>query len=107
MFWVYILRCADDSYYTGHTENLEIRIGQHQLGAVAGYTATRLPVTLVWSQPTATREEALSAERQVKGWSRKKKEAMMRGDWSEVSRLAKNHSLLPIGASKYTLKLIN
>jgi predicted GIY-YIG superfamily endonuclease len=52
-------------------------------------------VELVWSQETITREEALSAERQIKGWSRKKKEAMMRGDWAEVSRLAKSKSAHP------------
>jgi predicted GIY-YIG superfamily endonuclease len=63
MFWVYILRCADGSYYTGHTDNLERRIGQYQTGECTGYTAARLPVELVWSQETTTREEALSAER--------------------------------------------
>lgn len=88
-FWVYILRCADRSYYTGHTDNLEQRIGQHQQGLCGGYTASRLPVELIFSQECSTREEALAAEQQIKGWSRKKKEAMMRGDWSEVSRLAK------------------
>ncbi len=93
MFWVYILRCADGSYYTGHTDNLEQRIGQHQEGMSDGYTASRRPVELLWSQEIATREEALSAERQIKGWSRKKKEAMMRGDWLEVSRLARSKSV--------------
>jgi putative endonuclease len=88
-FWVYILRCADDSYYTGHTDNLEKRIGEHQTGVCGGYTAERLPAELVWSQECSTREEALSAELQIKGWSRKKKEAMMRGNWGEVSQLAK------------------
>ena len=88
-FTVYILRCADSSYYTGHTDNLEQRIGEHQNGLCGGYTASRLPVELVFSQECTTREEALTAERQIKGWSRKKKEAMMRGDWAEVSRLAK------------------
>ncbi|MBY0575775.1 MAG: GIY-YIG nuclease family protein [Gallionellaceae bacterium] len=88
-FWVYLLRCADDSYYTGHTDNLEQRIGEHQSGVCSGYTASRLPVSLLWSQECATREEALSAEMQIKGWSRKKKEAMMRGDWAGVALLAK------------------
>lgn len=92
MFWVYILNCADGSYYTGHTDNLEKRIGEHQSGAFGGYTATRKPVTLAWSQPFVTREEALVAEMQIKGWSRKKKEAMMRGDWNRVSALAKKIS---------------
>ncbi len=90
MFWVYILRCADGSYYTGHTDSLEARIGQHQSGECDGYTATRLPVELAWSQECSTREEALAAEMQIKGWSRKKKEAMMRGDWAEVSFLARS-----------------
>jgi len=90
-FWVYILRCADHSYYTGHTEDLDRRIAQHEAGDIPScYTFKRRPVVLVFCQPCVTREEALSAERQIKGWSRKKKEAMMRGDWAEVSRLARS-----------------
>jgi putative endonuclease len=89
-FWVYILKCADGSYYTGHTDNLEIRLAQHHSGSCDGYTSTRLPVVLTFSQEFPTREEALISERRIKGWSRKKKEAMMRGDWKEVSRLAKS-----------------
>jgi putative endonuclease len=88
-FWVYILLCADNSYYTGHTDNLDKRIGEHQSGMCPGYTANRLPVSLTWSQECASREEALSAELQIKNWSRKKKEAMIRSDWSKVSSLAK------------------
>jgi putative endonuclease len=91
-FWVYLLRCADGSYYTGHTDDLDQRIGEHVTGACGGYTATRLPVELVWSQECATRIEALNAERQIKGWSRAKKKALIRGDWAEVSRLAKGKS---------------
>lgn len=91
VFWVYILRCADDSYYTGHTDNLAQRIGEHQIGACPGYTAQRLPISLAWSQECSTREEALSAELQIKGWSRKKKEAMMRGDWKNVALLSKKN----------------
>lgn len=90
-FWVYILRCADNSYYTGHTDTLEKRIGEHDAGAIPScYTFKRRPLQLVFSQDCATREEALAAEQQIKGWGRKKKEAMMRGDWTEVSRLAKS-----------------
>ena len=91
-FWAYIPRCADKSYYTGHTDNLEKRIAEHQAGKGGGYTSTRLPVALVFSQEFPARDQALACERQVKGWSRKKKEAMMRGDWAEVSRLAKSPS---------------
>lgn len=87
-FWVYILRCNDNSYYTGHTENLEKRISEHAAGEVKGYTSSRFPVKLVFFEEFPTRYEALAAERRIKGWSRKKKEAMMRGDWDEVSRLA-------------------
>lgn len=91
-FWVYILRCADNSYYTGHTDELGKRIGEHQNGLCDSYTAKRLPVELVFSQEFSTREEALTAEQQIKGWGRKKKEAMMCGNWVEVSRLAKSVS---------------
>jgi len=90
-FYVYILKCSDNSYYTGHTDNLEQRLAQHQRRYFPTcYTATRLPVELVYTQMFPTREEALTSEQQIKGWSRKKKEAMMRGDWNEVSRLAKS-----------------
>lgn len=90
-FWVYILRCADSSYYTGHTDNLEKRIAEHHSGAITScYTYPRRPLELVFSQDFPTRLEALASEQQIKGWSRKKKEAMMRGDWAEVSRLAKS-----------------
>ena len=88
-FWVYILHCADHSYYTGHTDNLEERIAKHQSGEIKGYTSNRLPVKLLFSEEFSTREEALACERQIKGWSRGKKEAMIRGDWAEVSRLAR------------------
>jgi len=98
-FFVYILHCSDGSYYTGHTDNLERRIHEHQMGAISScYTYKRRPLRLVFSQDFPTREEALTAEQQIKGWSRKKKEAMMRGDWVEVSRLAKSSatSVCPI-----------
>ena len=88
-FWVYLLRCADASYYVGHTDNLEKRLAEHDMGAIAGYTMSRRPVTLVFSEEFPTREEALEHERQIKGWSRAKKEALIRSDWAEHSRLAK------------------
>lgn len=89
-FWVYMLRCADDSYYTGHTDNLEERIAEHQTGEVTGYTSARLPVSLVFSEEFSSREEALAREQQIKGWGRRKKEALMRGDWASLSRLARS-----------------
>jgi putative endonuclease len=100
-FWVYILRCSDNSYYTGHTDHLEKRIGEHGEGLCGGYTASRLPVELVFSQEFTTRIEALAAEQQIKGWGRKKKEAMMQGDWAEVSRLAKSFNKV---GNRFTLR---
>jgi TrmH family RNA methyltransferase len=87
-FWAYIVRCSDDSYYTGHTDNLDARIGQHNHGDVEGYTHDRRPVTLMWSQDFPTCLEALEAERQIKGWSRLKKEALARGDWADLHEAA-------------------
>ena len=88
-FWVYVVRCSDGSYYAGHTDNLSKRIGSHQLGEIPGYTAKRLPVELVYSQECTTREEALGAELQIKGWSRAKKEALIRHEWKVLSRLSR------------------
>ncbi len=92
-FWVFILRCADKSYYTGHTDNLQERIAKHQAGDIDGYTSTRLPVVQLFSEEFPAREEALACERQIKGWSRRKKEALMRGDWAELSRLSRRNHL--------------
>ncbi len=89
-FWVYILKCGDGSYYTGHTDNLDYRVAVHREGRIAGYTKSRHPVTLVFSEQFGTRLEALEMEQRIKGWSRAKKDAMMRGDWEDVSRLAKS-----------------
>ncbi|MEM9086617.1 MAG: GIY-YIG nuclease family protein [Pseudomonadota bacterium] len=91
-FHVYILRCNDGSYYTGHTDDLEVRLAQHKSGLMGGYTAKRLPVELVWSESFATRDDAFSAERQIKGWSRAKKEALSAGNWALVSKLAQSRS---------------
>jgi len=91
-FWTYILRCSDGSYYTGHTDDLERRVGQHQAGEIPGYTQTRRPVALMWSQEFPSRQEALASETQVKDWSRKKKEALFRGDWDGVSEAARKVS---------------
>jgi putative endonuclease len=91
MFWVYILRCSDGSYYTGHTDNIKKRLAEHRTGSIMCYTSLRRPVELVFQQEFSSRENAFAAEIKIKGWSRKKKEAMMRGDWSEVSRLARAH----------------
>ena len=91
-FSAYLLRCADDSYYAGHTDDLEHRIAQHQIGAFGGYTAKHRPVTLVWSDQFQTRDDAFAAEHKLKGWSRAKKEALIVGDWERISELARCRS---------------
>jgi predicted GIY-YIG superfamily endonuclease/proteasome lid subunit RPN8/RPN11 len=88
-FWAYMLHCRGGALYTGHTDDLERRIGEHQSGLVKGFTRDKLPVELVWSQDFPTRYEALAAERQIKGWSRAKKLALIRGDWERISALAR------------------
>src|SRR5258705_12506889 len=88
-FWVYIVRCVDGSYYTGHTDNLEKRIAQHQSGEIEGYTSSRLPVKLVFTEEFPSRAEALMCELQIKGWSRKKKKGWIRRDMDEVVSLAR------------------
>ncbi len=91
-FWIYMLKCSDGSYYVGHTDDLEKRIGEHEAGEIECYTRKRRPVELLYSSEFVTREEALSFERQIKGWSRAKKEALIRNDWDEVRKLARCRS---------------
>jgi predicted GIY-YIG superfamily endonuclease/proteasome lid subunit RPN8/RPN11 len=91
-FWAYMLHCRGGVLYTGHTDDLERRIGEHRSGLVPGFTQDMHPLEFVWSQEFVTREEAIRAERQIKGWSRRKKLALIRGDWEEISRLAKGKS---------------
>jgi predicted GIY-YIG superfamily endonuclease len=88
-FWAYMLHCRGSYFYVGHTDNLELRVAQHQTGQVPGFAADHRPVELVWSEYFQTRDEAKTVEKQIKGWSRAKKMALIRGEWGEVSRLAK------------------
>ena len=87
-FYTYLLRCSDGTYYVGHTDDPVARLATHQAGALPGYTQQRRPVELVWSQEFSGREKAFAAERQIKGWSRSKKEALIAGDWDGVQLLA-------------------
>ena len=88
-YWVYLLRCRDGSYYAGHTDNLERRLGQHQSGMMCDWTRRRRPVELVWSEAVGTRDEALAFEFRIKGWTRAKKEALIAGDWGRIGELAR------------------
>jgi len=89
--YVYILLCADRSFYVGSAtgEDLSARIDQHNHGHFPGYTRSRRPVQLVWSQHFDRIADAIAAERQIKGWGRAKKEALIRSDWNKVRDLAR------------------
>jgi putative endonuclease len=88
--YAYMLRCADGSYYVGSARRgLEQRVGEHNAGTYAGYTSTRRPVVLVWAQHFQRITDAIAIERQIKGWSRAKKEALIRGDYDAIQFLSK------------------
>lgn len=88
-FWAYMLHCNAGRFYTGHTDDLERRVAQHQSGHFEGFTKRFLPVELVWSQEFSTGDEARAAEQRIKGWSRAKKLALIRGDWDAISQLVR------------------
>jgi predicted GIY-YIG superfamily endonuclease len=91
--FVYILRCCDGSFYTGLTNNIEQRIAEHNNRQGGEYTALRIPVELVFLESFPSKSEAIILERQIKGWSRKKKLALVEGNWSKISQLAKKQFL--------------
>jgi predicted GIY-YIG superfamily endonuclease len=86
--WTYILRCRDGSFYVGCTTNLDERFGQHQAGEIDGYTASRLPVEMVWAEEFQSIHDAIAAERQIKGWSRAKKRALIDQKYDDLPGLA-------------------
>jgi predicted GIY-YIG superfamily endonuclease len=88
-FWVYILRCSDGSYYTGHTDDLQKRLWEHEEGLAADWTRRRRPVELTWCALGSSRDEVFAFERRVKNWSRAKKEALIAGDWALVGHFAR------------------
>ncbi len=91
--YVYMLRCADGSYYVGKTQaTLEQRVAEHNAGSRGGYTALRRPVTLVWHQEFARIDDAIASERQIKGWSRAKKEALIEGDFARIRKLSRRRN---------------
>jgi len=89
MPWLYILKCTDGSYYTGTTLDLERRISEHQSGMPGSYTFDRRPVEIVFSEEFFSWPEAINREIQVKKWSRRKKEALMKSDWKTLRSLAR------------------
>lgn len=92
-YYVYILLCSDGSYYTGVTNNIYLRLAQHNAGLdKSAYTYSRRPLKLVFSEEFNSVFEAIKLEKQIKGWSRLKKEALIRRDYGELVRLSHGSS---------------
>ena len=90
-YFTYILKCSDDSYYIGVTNNIERRLKEHENRINPEcYTANRLPVKLVFVQAFQYVDKAIAFEKQIKGWSRKKKEVVIEGNWQKLPELSKN-----------------
>jgi len=87
--YVYILECFDGSYYTGSTTDLERRFEQHQVGEGAKYTRSRRPVRLIYSEEYDRIDVAFYREKQIQGWGRKKKQALIEGRLEELPVLSK------------------
>lgn len=99
-FYTYIVRCTDASYYVGHTDDLEKRISDHNSGGLSAYTRKRRPVRLVSAEELQTREEALAREKQLQGWSRAKKEALIAGNWERLKLLSRSATEVRRGAER-------
>ncbi len=87
MWVVYILRCSDDSLYVGQTNDLENRVARHNAGLAASYTLSRRPVRVVYVERHPNLSESIQRERQLKRWTRAKKEALIAGDRATLKRL--------------------
>ncbi len=87
--YMYILLCDDGTYYTGSTKDLELRLEQHQSGQGANYTQKRLPVKLIYWEEYSRIDQAFYREKQVQGWSRNKKEALMKGNLDELHKYSR------------------
>ena len=93
LYYVYILKCSDSSYYTGFTNNVDLRVMQHNEGLThSAYTYSRRPVELVWVEMFTDPNQAIAMEKQIKGWSRRKKEALIAQDWDKLVEFSKNYS---------------
>ena len=89
MAWMYILECCDGSYYVGSTKDIKRRLSQHQEGIGANYTSKRLPVKLVYCEEYERIDDAFYREKQVQGWRRAKREALINGTPELLPALAK------------------
>jgi putative endonuclease len=95
--FVYMLRCADGSFFVGSAtgDDLSQRVAEHQSGKYQGYTWSRRPMTLVWSEHFDRVTDAIAAERKVKGWGRAKNKALMSGDWGTLKSLSRRRAGRP------------
>ena len=92
-YFVYILKCIDDSYYTGFTNNLERRLSEHHSGKNKDcYTYDKRPLELVWFEQFNDVMNAIETEKKIKGWSRKKKQALINEDWEKLVLYSKNYT---------------
>jgi putative endonuclease len=96
---MYILECADGSYYTGSTRNLEKRLYEHKMGIGANYTRKRLPVKLAYYEFCHHIEDAFKREKQIQGWSRQKKQALIENNQERLIELSRNYSQFPSAGS--------
>jgi putative endonuclease len=92
MPYIYILECADGSYYTGSTWDLAKRLQEHNLGIGANYTQKRLPVKLAYCEFCDRIEDAYKREKQIQGWSRKKKQALIENNKDRLVELSRNYT---------------
>jgi putative endonuclease len=90
--WVYILKCADASYYVGSARELDVRAEQHALGTVDSYVRARRPIELVWAQECEHIEDAWVLEHKIKGWRREKKLALIEGRLHDLPALSRSHA---------------
>jgi predicted GIY-YIG superfamily endonuclease/proteasome lid subunit RPN8/RPN11 len=104
-FWAYMLHCRGGVFYTGHADDLDQRVAQHKSGLIPGFTRNLRPVELVWCQEFQTRDDAFRAEFKIKGWSKKRKLALIRGDWGQISRLAKSKNGASTSSARAVLEV--
>ena len=93
LYFVYILKCKDNSFYTGFTNNLERRLYEHNAGlSKESYTYDKRPVELVWYEMFTEPTQAILIEKKIKGWSRRKKQALIDEDWDKLVKYSKNYT---------------
>jgi putative endonuclease len=92
-YYIYILKCNDNTYYVGFTNNLERRLVEHKTGInKSAYTHDKRPIHLVWFETFNNVHDAIACEKKIKGWSRRKKEAMIAEDWEKLVLYSKNYT---------------